>query len=451
MKYVRLMFRVMFSTGMILLLAGAAVLLLGRSAAAATYASVVMDARNGEVLYSRNADLGLHPASLTKMMTVYVAIQAVENGEIDLDTRVRISKFAAREPPSKMHLRAGSRVRLRYLIRAAAVRSANDAATAIAEAISGSEKAFAARMNRTAQAMGLTKTTFRNAHGLTQKGHLSSARDMTILGRHIVYDYPEYYHLFSKRTANVDGTQVRNTNRRFLRNYSGADGIKTGFTNSAGFNLTASAERGDERIIVTVFGGRSVATRDRHVAELMDKGFSLAPSNARARLPTRPYLAFGRLKRTDTTVESASRRLRRPASLTIEENAVTEFVVATAVESQGDADPAAALDAVTDDGYPPLPFARPARRTGGAGMDGEAGLPANGIDLGRFPTRQEADRHLMKAALLEFSTLGLARKNIRQHRNAFEARFVDLSPKDAQKACARLSAQSVNCTLLWAE
>ena len=450
MRYVRLLFRMVFSTGMLLLLAGAAVLLSER-AGAATYASVVMDARNGKILYSRNADMRLHPASLTKMMTVYVAIQAVENGEINLDTRVRISKFAASEPPSKMHLRAGSRVKLRYLIRAAAVRSANDAATAIAEAISGSEREFAARMTRTAQAMGLTKTTFRNAHGLTQKGHLSSARDMTILGRHIIYDYPEYYHLFSKRTANVGGTQVRNTNRRFLRNYSGADGIKTGFTNSAGYNLTASAERGDERIIVTVFGGRSVTTRDRHVAELMDKGFSLAHSNVRVRPPVRPYFTFGKMKRIDTTVETATRRLRRPASSGSDDNVVAEVILASMGAGQGDADPAAALEAVADEGQLALPFARPPRRPGATGMDGEAGIPPNGINLGRFPTKHAADRHLMKVALMEFSTLALARKDIRHHRNAFEARFVGMSPQDAQKACARLTAQSVGCDLLRTE
>jgi D-alanyl-D-alanine carboxypeptidase len=160
---------------------------------------MVMDARTGEVLHSRNADTRLHPASLTKMMTLYIAFEAVRLGEIDLDTQVRISANAAAEPPSKLGLRAGSTIRFRFLIRAAAIRSANDAATAIAEAISGSEAAFARRMNRTARALGMTRTTFRNAHGLTEDGHMSTARDMTLLGRRLVYDYPQYYNIFSRR------------------------------------------------------------------------------------------------------------------------------------------------------------------------------------------------------------------------------------------------------------
>ncbi|MCY3675126.1 MAG: serine hydrolase, partial [Rhodobacteraceae bacterium] len=132
-----------------------------------------MDARNGEILHSRSADRILHPASLTKMMTLYVVFEAVENGEISLDTRVKISKRAAAEPPSKLYLRAGSSVRLRYLIRGAAVRSANDASTALAEAIEGSLEAFTRRMNNTAKQMGMKNTHFKNANGLTQKGHYS--------------------------------------------------------------------------------------------------------------------------------------------------------------------------------------------------------------------------------------------------------------------------------------
>jgi D-alanyl-D-alanine carboxypeptidase len=146
---------------------------------------MVMDARTGKILHSENADTRLHPASLTKMMTLYITFQAIENGEIGLDTLVRISKNAAAEPPSKLGLRAGQQIKLRYLIRAAAIKSANDAATALGEAIEGSEAAFARRMNRTAKALGMTRSTFKNAHGLTASGHLSTAHDMTILGRHL--------------------------------------------------------------------------------------------------------------------------------------------------------------------------------------------------------------------------------------------------------------------------
>ena len=231
-------------------------------AGAAPYAAMVMDARSGEVLHSRNADTRLHPASLTKMMTLYVAFEAVRLGEVSMDTKFKVSRKAAAEQPSKLGLKSGQRISLRYLVRAAAVKSANDAATAIAEGISGSEAAFARRMNRTAKALGMTRTTFKNAHGLTESGHLSTARDMTIMGRRLFYDYPEYYNLFSRLSTHAGVREVPNTNRRFLSNYKGADGIKTGYTRAAGFNLVASAERGRERIIATVFGGRSTATRN---------------------------------------------------------------------------------------------------------------------------------------------------------------------------------------------
>ncbi|MEL6599229.1 MAG: D-alanyl-D-alanine carboxypeptidase family protein, partial [Pseudomonadota bacterium] len=194
---------------------------------AAPYAAIVVDGRNGEVLHSRSADRRLHPASLTKMMTLYVAFEAIKNGEISLDQTVRVSRTASREPPSKLGLRQGQRISIRYLIRAAAIKSANDAATALGEAISGSERAFAQRMNATARALGMNNTSFRNAHGLTESGHLSTARDMSRLARHLFFDHAEYYNLFGRTQVNAGVANVRNTNWRLLQNYRGADGIKT--------------------------------------------------------------------------------------------------------------------------------------------------------------------------------------------------------------------------------
>jgi D-alanyl-D-alanine carboxypeptidase len=261
-------------------------------ALAAPYADLVMDMRTGEVLHSENADTRLHPASLTKMMTLYIAFQAIERGEISLDSKVTVSKHAASEPPSKLGLRPGQTIALRYLIRAAAIKSANDAATAIGEAIEGSESAFAKRMNRTAKALGMTRTTFANANGLTAKGHLSTARDMVTLGRHLFYDFPQYYNLFSRRSADAGITQVNSTNRRFLDAYEGADGIKTGYTVPAGFNLVASAQRGNKRIIASVFGGKSTAQRNARMAQLLDMGFGKAPNRATVQKPAQPvYVA----------------------------------------------------------------------------------------------------------------------------------------------------------------
>jgi D-alanyl-D-alanine carboxypeptidase len=267
----------------------ALVMLPAQRAGAQPFAAAIMDVRTGEFLWETdNAGSRVHPASLTKMMTLYIAFEAIENGEISLDTRVRISRHAAAQPPSRLGLRAGQTIALRYLIRAAALRSANDAATAIAEAIEGSVPNFSRRMNRTAEAIGMTRTRFSNPHGLTAEGHLSTARDMSRLGRQLYFDFPQYYGIFARRSEDAGIATVTNTNSRFLDSYRGADGIKTGFTNAAGYNLTAMAERNGVRILVTVMGARSGADRLRRVTELMNRGFDLAPRRATTRAPGRP-------------------------------------------------------------------------------------------------------------------------------------------------------------------
>ncbi|MRX50878.1 D-alanyl-D-alanine carboxypeptidase [Paracoccus sp. S-4012] len=245
---------------------------------AAPFAAYVMDGRTGQKIHEQNANTPLHPASLTKMMTLYLAFAAVEQGRVRLDSRFTVSSNAANEPPSRLGLRAGQQIELRYLMRAAAIKSANDAATAIAEGIGGSEAQFAAQMTATARALGMTHSQFRNAHGLTQEGHYSTAKDMTTLGRHLFYDFPQYYNLFSRRSADAGIATVASTNRRFLDDYPGADGIKTGYTRAAGFNLTASAQRGQKRIMATVMGGASTAQRNKIMGELLDMGFGRAPA-----------------------------------------------------------------------------------------------------------------------------------------------------------------------------
>ena len=249
-----------------------------------------MDARSGETLYSENADTRLHPASLTKMMTLYIAFQEIERGNLSLESMITVSANAASMPPSRLGLKAGQKIALRYLIRAAAVKSANDAAAAIGDAIGGDPATFGARMTKTAKALGMKNTTFKNANGLTAKGHLSTAHDMSIMGRRLFYDFPQYYNIFSRRSTDAGLATVNNTNRRFLDAYKGSDGIKTGYTDAAGFNLTASAERDGVRIIATVFGGKSTADRNARVAKLLDLGFAKAPQNAQTNVPDAPEI-----------------------------------------------------------------------------------------------------------------------------------------------------------------
>ena len=238
------------------------------------FATYVIDARSGEFLYGKNYRKRLHPASLTKMMTLYLTFNELKNDRIELDELVTISSNASNEPPSKLGLKKGQKVSVRNLLRGAAIRSANDAATALGEFISGSENKFADYMTLTAREMGMKDTIFQNAHGLTSSKHLSTPRDMAILARRLIYDFPEYYNLFGRISVNAIGRTLYNTNRKFLSLYSGSDGIKTGFTSSAGFNLAASAKRGNKRIIGIVFGSSSVSLRNKRMVELLDIGFA---------------------------------------------------------------------------------------------------------------------------------------------------------------------------------
>lgn len=463
---------------------------------AAPYAAMVMDARTGEVLHSRNADTRLHPASLTKMMTLYIAFQAIQRGEITLDTEVRISANAASEPPSKLGLRSGQTIKLRYLLRAAAVKSANDAATAIGEAIAGSEDAFATRMNRTAAAMGMTNTTFRNAHGLTQSGHMSTARDMTVLGRHVIYDFPQYYNLFSRISADAGVARVAHTNRRFLNSYEGADGIKTGYTNAAGFNLVASAQRGQERIIATVFGGSSTAARNARIAELMDMGFQRAPSNVRVNEPTPPAAnelvsgnvspatngGSGKTIRVTGLVQASMRPQQRPAADAPQLDVNTDLIASLLAESVDTESIDTALSealgeaVLTESAYEvsptaesteiltaPTPQARPAELITASVQGPSQQIEATpeivtristsggrhwGVNVGRYPSRYAAERVLLKVALNEMTTLDGSLRRVVQRSGGFDANFMGLTREGADLACRRLQARGTSCFMI---
>jgi len=458
---------------------------------AAPYAAIVMDARTGEILHSRNADTRLHPASLTKMMTLYIAFQAIERGEITLDTPVRITADAANEPPSKLGLRVGQEIRLRYLIRAAAVKSANDAATAIGIALEGSEAAFARRMNRTAVAMGMTRTTFRNANGLTETGHLSTASDMSILGRHLIYDFPQYYNLFSRRSADAGVAQVNNTNRRFLDAYRGADGIKTGYTRAAGYNLVASAERGSERIIATVFGGSSTADRNAKVSELLDMGFARAQPNVKVVMPRMGTMpadntvvvasasestagTAGKTIRVTGLVTTSLRPSARPTAAAAPLQVAEADTIAEALEmaiagieeyeeagpsaEAAEADQIAAAIASSVATQP-----RPSDVVMASAVVGALPSPSEpeivtristsggrhwGINVGVYNTRYEAERVLLRVALNEMSTLDGSLRKITQGSRGYEANFMGLSRETAELACRRLQARAVGCSLI---
>ena len=237
------------------------------------YAAIVVDNRSGNVLVAANADETRHPASLTKMMTLYMVFEALREGRLGLDSRITFSDEAASRPPSKLGILAGQSITVEQAILALVTRSANDVAAAVGERLSGgSEARFGQMMTMRARAIGMTRTTFRNASGLPDSEQVTTARDMATLGRRLIADFPEHYHYFGVSHAQFGGLRIRNHNR-MLESYEGVDGIKTGFINASGFNIVTSASRGGQRVVGAVFGGTSWHERDRHMAGLLDRGF----------------------------------------------------------------------------------------------------------------------------------------------------------------------------------
>jgi D-alanyl-D-alanine carboxypeptidase len=222
---------------------------------------------------AKYADSIRYPASLTKMMTLYMLFDAVDRGTLKMSSRIRISDRAAKMSPSKLGLKAGSTIRVDDAVRALVTKSANDIAVAIAENLGGSERNFATRMTRRARDLGLTRTVFRNASGLPDMQQVTTARDQAKVAIALLRDFPHYYHYFGVRNFSYAGKTHRNHNR-MLGEYRGLDGIKTGFINASGFNLVASAKQNNRRLIGVVMGGQSWRSRNEHMAKLLDEGFA---------------------------------------------------------------------------------------------------------------------------------------------------------------------------------
>jgi D-alanyl-D-alanine carboxypeptidase len=234
------------------------------------YAGLVIDAETGEVLYADNADRVRHPASLTKMMTLYLLFEALESGRVSEGTALRVSRNASRQPASKLGLKTGGSIYVRDAVLALAVRSANDVAVVVAEHLAGSEDAFVRQMNAKARALGMRSTTFRNPHGLPDNTQVTTARDMAVLARALQTHFPGRYRVFSTKSFTFQGQRYSSTNH-LLGEIDGLDGIKTGYIRASGYNLAASVRRGGRRLIVIVMGGPSGRARDAQVAALIDE------------------------------------------------------------------------------------------------------------------------------------------------------------------------------------
>jgi D-alanyl-D-alanine carboxypeptidase len=241
------------------------------------YAAVVIDAVSGEVLHAVNADKRNYPASLTKMMTLYLVFEALDSGQLALDQPLKVSRRAARQPPSRLGVGRGKTIAVDDAILALVTKSANDVAAVIAESLGGSEREFAKIMTRKARSLGMSRTTFRNASGLPHSKQLTTARDLAQLARALLTDFPHYYHYFGTRAFTYAGRTHRNHNK-LLKSFPGTDGIKTGYIHASGFNLAASVERDGRRLIGVIMGGRSARSRDRQMAKLLSQSFASLPN-----------------------------------------------------------------------------------------------------------------------------------------------------------------------------
>jgi D-alanyl-D-alanine carboxypeptidase len=270
--------RLFFRNFRVFVLAALTFFLMGQAdlaVAGGKFAAVSVDARTGKVLFDSDSNGYRHPASLTKMMTLYLVFEDLRSGRIKLSTPLRVSARAASMAPSKMGLRPGSSITVQQAIYALVIKSANDAAATVAENLGGSESAFAQRMTRKARALGMSRTTYVNASGLPNARQITSARDQATLGLRLMRDFPQYYPYFRATQFVFNGKLVR-THNMLVKRFPGTDGIKTGYVNASGFNVVTSTKRGDKRLVGVVMGGKSASSRDAYMASMLTRTFSKA-------------------------------------------------------------------------------------------------------------------------------------------------------------------------------
>ncbi len=415
----------------------------GSASANPRYGAIVIDAVSGEVLHQENANRPLYPASLTKMMTLYMVFKALEDGTLTLDQRILISRKAAGQAPSRLGLAPGSTIRVEDAIYALVTKSANDIATAMAEAIGGTEFQFAQQMTREARRLGMSNTTFRNASGLPQRRQVSTPLDMALLSQALIRRFPQYYHYFNTQRWSFNGRTYRNHNE-LMRSYEGMDGLKTGYIRAAGYNLAASAVRGRLRLIAVVFGGRTSRSRNRAVAELLDEAFASSRGRyliARGSAPFYPPLPQRHPDREPAPVMVATTAVdnatppppRRPA----------EIVAAT----RSGVIPASAIP------LPPEPVERVQITQASVRTDegSRPGLPSKvwGIQVGAFFDAALSQRAIDAAKNSVPDLLVSAPRIVMPVETSrgrmYRARIMGLDEEEALAACGRLQAAGSDC------
>ena len=401
------------------------------------YAAIVMDASNGEIIFEKNADALRHPASITKIMTLYLTFEALADGRLKLDDRVPVSRHAASMAPSKLGVAPGGSVSVDQAMRAVAVISANDMAVALAEKLAGSEPRFTALMTVRARELGMANTQYVNANGLPDPRQISSAHDIAILSRAVMRDFPQYYGYFSLKSFTYDGRTETNHNH-LLASMPGVDGLKTGFINASGFNLSASAVRDNHRLIAVVLGGQTAHARDEHVRDLLDTGFDFM----HRRDLGEKVLASNLFSEPSDLPGAAA---AGPAGkIVLSDAEVASLQAASAPASHPQPQPAAA---------PPKPVVPAAPRLIKAKADaGSLRHRRDGqwrVQVGVYGRRSEASAQLDTMTHQYADAFnGAERRVIPAEHGRFDARFLGFSEASAKDACRALKAGGESCLAL---
>jgi D-alanyl-D-alanine carboxypeptidase (penicillin-binding protein 5/6) len=443
----------------------------------ARYAAIVVDAITGETLFSRYGEATRYPASLTKMMTLYLTFEALSTGKASLSDEITVSRLAASQAPSKLGLAAGQTITLDNAMRATAVRSANDMAMAIAEHIGGSQSQFAAMMTMKARELGMTQTRYVNPNGLPDSRQVTSAADLAILARAIMRDYPQYYSYMGQHDWAYNGRSYRNTNG-LLATGVGYDGLKTGFTNASGYNLAASSVRNGRRLIVVVLGGRSSASRNAHVSELMNTGFDLEQRRANGE---QLQYAQGFFEQRGFGIDTSPDSNTAVAYASLgpaeeDEDAGSSAPTAVAYAAVPNVRPQSPIHvAGVPDTSARVPAPRAPANTQGAAqanltasLNGATGAVANtpprtqprtppartapagrwAVQVGAFKDERVARNWLGEINRRFQSQFRGAERTVQNAGEWYRSRFVGLTEESARDACTALSARRVTCAVI---
>jgi len=449
------------------------------------FSAIAVDARSGRILFAQDPDGRRHPASLTKVMTLYLLFEEIKSGRVNLETKLVTSRYASTRAPSKLGLKPGQTIRVDDAIRSVVTLSANDVATLIAENIGGSESAFAARMTRKARELGMNGTVFVNASGLPYPRQITTARDMATLGLRIQRDFPQYYPYFRIRSFQYGRRFIRSHNR-LLGRFEGTDGIKTGYIRASGYNLVTSAKRDGKRLVGVVMGGTTGRARDRYMINMLGRAFTGAVKGSGVALAAGRTTAVAAVEeKTEIPVPQAN-----PKSLAEEEesNAKAKPVVKSApqkpvVTSMARAEPKlenepnaaakppgstftsviveensveeAEAETVGSETPQPLPADLPFAVKAEGDTDLNAAIPSANtwhIQVGAYPNKEDAQAKLVKARKAGIKLLSGKQAFTMQVQKGsatvYRARFSGFSEQSAKSACRQLTRRGISCMML---